>query len=263
MISRLRQVYGIWKLARALGSPWLGVWRASTSRAAVTKLATRHGVFTVRPRNSDLHVLAQVFVHGDYNFRGAPQYAAVEAYYFGLLARGHTPIIIDAGANIGAAAIWFADRFPQAQVIAVEPDPENAALARSNCKEHPTITLLEAAIGAEPGWVMLANGKDAWAVRTQRSDHGLRVVTIAEAAEQVSDGALFIVKIDIEGFEADLFTANTEWIDQAYAIFVEPHDWMLPGEGSSQSMQRALLGRGREILIVGENLLFIQPGKGR
>ncbi len=48
----------------------------------------------------------------------------------------------------------------------------------------------------------------------------------------IADGRLFIVKIDIEGFERDLFDRNIDWVDQAAAIIVEPHDRMLHGAGT-------------------------------
>lgn len=72
----------------------------------------------------------------------------------------------------------------------------------------------------------------------------------------VSGGELLIVKVDIEGFELDLFSQNTDWIAQAFTIIVEPYDWMLPGTGSSKTMQQAIIGEDRELLVMGENLAW-------
>ena len=41
-------------------------------------------------------------------------------------------------------------------------------------------------------------------------------------------------------------------------IIIEPHDWMLPGEGSSASFQKALAKYDWELLIKGENLFYFR-----
>jgi hypothetical protein len=69
---------------------------------------------------------------------------------------------------------------------------------------------------------------------------------------------LFCVKIDIEGFESDVFASNTEWLDDVTVVLVEPHDWMLPGQGSSRTMQVAMAARPFEMLISGENLIYVR-----
>jgi hypothetical protein len=67
-----------------------------------------------------------------------------------------------------------------------------------------------------------------------------------------------LVKIDIEGFESDLFTANTDWLAHVSVVMIEPRDWMLPGQYSSLPFQRALAQRSFELLISGENLFYIR-----
>ena len=56
----------------------------------------------------------------------------------------------------------------------------------------------------------------------------------------------------------DLFAANTDWIDAAFVIYVEPHDWLLPGKRTSRSFQRELARRDFELLIRGENLIYVR-----
>lgn len=60
--------------------------------------------------------------------------------------------IIDLGANIGLTSLWYADRYPVAHVVAVEPVPENAALLRSNLSVNSVpSTVVEAAVGPRGG----------------------------------------------------------------------------------------------------------------
>lgn len=228
-----------------------GAKRHQWTMKGVGDVAIRHGT-------TDAEVMRQVFERREYDISHRGQYPAVRARYDAICASGRTPLIIDAGANIGASALWFAREFPDARVIAVEPDPANAAACRANSAANARITLWEAAIGGQPGKIALENPSGhAWAPRTSRSASGeIRIVTIPELIASVPDSELFIVKIDIEGFEADLFASNTDWIDQAAAILIETHDWMLPGSGTSFSMQKAMGDRRFEVVLSGENLLY-------
>ena len=94
--------------------------------------------------------------------------------------------------------------------------------------------------------------------RIHGSNQGLEVATIPETLERNSQGELFIVKVDIECFEWNLFSSNTEWIDDIFVIAVEPHDWMFPDKGTSQLLQQAMSSRGRDLIVLGENLIWIK-----
>lgn len=157
---------------------------------------------------------------------------------------GRKPIIIDAGANIGAASLWFSMQFPNATILAVEPDPNNAAQCRRNAAALSSITVFECAIGARDGCVALSNPEnEAWAVQTSRvasGDEGVAISTVSSLLDVVPNGELFIVKIDIEGFEADLFSENCDWARTATVIYIEPHDWMPTTRRSSFTFQRVL-----------------------
>jgi FkbM family methyltransferase len=177
--------------------------------------------------------------------------------YEALLSEGAVPVIIDGGANIGAASLWFAKKYPAAAILAVEPDPNTFALLTENVGR--SVTPVQAALGAEPGFVDVKINPQAWMTQTTRSDSGLQIVTINELVAMVPNAKLFIVKIDIEGFEKDLFSSNVNWITQAFVIYIEPHDWLLPGEGSSRPFLNAIIPHGFEIHIVGENLVFVKP----
>ena len=222
------------------------------------------GQIVLRPRSSDGAAFRQTFVDCSYALPRAHQ-TRLEARYQAILAQGKTPLVIDAGANVGAASRWFSAMYPQAAVIAVEPEASNLAILRENTAGRSQVRVVAAAIGAEAGAVSLKGASDGtgWDVRTQRCNGQssasalVPVVTIPELVDHTTQ-QLFIVKVDIEGFEADLFGSNLDWIDEVACLFVEPHDWLLPEERSSQSLQRALLGRGFDLLVIGENLAFVR-----
>jgi FkbM family methyltransferase len=217
------------------------------------------GEVHMRLGDSDFAVFKQVFVNREYDLAVIGEAAnRVKAAYAAILGRGRKPVILDAGANVGAASLWFAREFPKAEVVAIEPDPENAKLLRLNTREVPNITVLEAAVAGSAGKVSLSANGLGWAVQTVRSDHGeFPAITIEDALATVHQGEQFIVKIDIEGFESDLFEGDLGWIDRTTVVMVEPHDWLFPGRGTSRSFQAAMGSRNFEIFIAGENLIYV------
>ena len=66
------------------------------------------------------------------------------------------------------------------------------------------------------------------------------------------------VKIDIEGFENELFSKNTEWIDNFPIIIIELHDWMLPKTCKSSNFLSSISKKNRDFLYSGENIFSIK-----
>ena len=244
---------------RHLGMNVLGRFVNRANSQGLQKISTRYGSYWVRPSETDLNVIRQIYFQNSYEFSRFPQGDRIQSKYEDILDRQKIPIIIDAGANIGVASRYFSTKFREARIVAIEPDPKTVAICRLNTAMLPQIEVYEAAIGSESGRVMVESIEGhAWATRTHRSNQGLEVVTIPEILERNPQGELFIVKVDIEGFESDLFLSNTEWIDDAFVVVVEPHDWMFPDKGTSQSLQHAMASRGRDLIISGENLIWIK-----
>jgi FkbM family methyltransferase len=215
------------------------------------------GRVSVRPGQSDFSVLRQIFRDQGYSIPTVVA-ARIDREYRRIRANRMTPVIVDAGANIGASSIWLKERFPEAAVVAIEPDPANAALARQNVAGLQDVTVIEAAIGGQTGFVSIISADAAWALRTERAETGYPVITVDQAVSAIISGKLLIAKIDIEGFEHDLFEGDLRWMDDAFAIYIEPHDWLLPGHGSSRSFQSAFGERDFEVFICGENLLYVR-----
>lgn len=203
-------------------------------------------------RGSDAEVFSQVFRRRGYDL----QYVAgVREEFDRIVASGSTPLIIDLGANNGASAIWFQATYPGARIVAVEPSPANAAACRHNLAGRG-IELIEAAIGSTRGSVSLVTeGRDHWDIATTRADDGnVSVITVDDIVQANADCTLFLVKVDIEGFEADLFESNTEWLDDVHVVVIEPHDWMT--SGSTRTLQKSFGDLDFDILVLYENLVY-------
>lgn len=261
--GRLNIIRGIWLNINDVRHFGLSVVTRHLARLKRDRLARvrlpKIGELIVRAGDSDMAAVRQIFVERQYDLSSAnPTDQRVQAKYRYILEAGGTPIIVDAGANIGAASLAFASQFPESRIVAVEPDPANAALLRRNLAARSNCIVVEAAIGAESGFAALRNERYSWATRTERAQSGVPIVTIEEAFEASGGDTPFIVKVDIEGFEKDLFATNTDWIERAYVVVIEPHDWMLPGEFSSRTFQEAMSRHPFELCIRGENLLYVQ-----
>jgi FkbM family methyltransferase len=218
----------------------------------------------LRPNSSDLSVFAQVFVDNDYNLRRFSRYSEI-CRSFTEIDRGATPLILDCGANIGLSSLYFAKNWPSAHIVAVEPDQGNFELLRRNVAVHPNIQPVQAAVGGEDGRVRIMN-KDAqeWARRTERvsgeaSDAitGLSIQSLIAIAPPPQVYQPFLIKIDIEGAERDLFSRSREWISKFPILIIELHDWMLPGEGTSRAFLEAIAPLDRDFVYFGENIFSI------
>lgn len=209
-----------------------------------------------RPSESDVAVIRQIFRDRQYRVDFNESCAArIQRRYDEIIARGETPVIVDAGANIGAASIWFSEHYPKARIVAVEPEPGNFNILAMNIASKPNVKSVLAAIGSEAGFAKVKTSDLAWAARTERNSDGVRVITMAEA---FGDGVPFMVKVDIEGFESDLFASNTEWLKDASVVFIEPHDWLFPDQGTTRSFQAAMGSEDYEIHLSGEILTYIR-----
>jgi FkbM family methyltransferase len=147
-------------------------------------------------------------------------------------------VIVDAGAYTGFSAIFFANKYPAAEIIAVEPDPENFKLLTRNIRGYPRITPLQAAIWFEDTDLDLYSQTEGhWASSLfssspraeQSAMHRVRAIQIESLMSRFSLDRIDLLKIDIEGAEKELFEHAAPWIDRVGAIFIELHDRFRPG----------------------------------
>lgn len=146
-------------------------------------------------------------------------------------------VIIDAGANIGLASIWFASRFPQARVIAVEPEKSNYDLLVRNVAPFLNVTPVHAALWSHAGILGVddPNGWGAQGFETREladspgSVQRVRCLTVAELMSEYDLKWIDLLKVDIEGAEKEVFDSPEEWIGSVGAIAIELHDRIKAG----------------------------------
>jgi len=214
-----------------------------------------------RRDTSDEPTIGQIFKKNEYavarRLRRGPE---IMAFLGDRSASGQRPLIVDAGANIGASAVYFALTFPAARIVAIEPEEQNFRLLQRNV-EGLDVRCLHAALAANPGHVRVVDpGEDNWGYRTEPAESGIPCVSISEIYQQECSASVFpfLVKIDIEGAEADVFASNVGWFDQTPLVIIEPHDWLLPKRGTSRAFLQCVAGKPRDFVIVGENIYSVR-----
>lgn len=146
--------------------------------------------------------------------------------------------ILDLGAYAGYAAIYFAMRFPEAEIFCVEPIAENCRILLLNTLPYRQITCRQAA-----GWRHAAT-------LSSRSRHGGDAGTqlIAEPAHPTDQIVAFginqllrdrhwaaadLIKCDVVGAEAQIFADPTaDWLNTLDALVIETYDDLMPGAGN-------------------------------
>lgn len=204
--------------------------------------------------SSDLPVINQIFNLGAYDIKNWEHFEILKKYKEKII-KNSKYLIIDAGANIGASSLFFLNTWENSFVVALEPERKNYALLNLNSIDKE-IKPIEAAIGSEPGCMYLSdpgNGDVGFRVEST-GEYEVNVLTINQIIEKYEKFKPFIVKIDIEGGESELFSKNTEWVEKFPLIIIELHDWMLPLKMSSKNFQNVLFKKNFEILHKGENI---------
>lgn len=166
-----------------------------------------------------LFLLHEIFVNAEYDF----------------LARTSRPRIVDCGANIGMALLFFKARYPHAEVLAFEPEPETfGRLARtieSNGLE--SVVAEQAAVTERGGTVTLyrdtsdagsivASIDRAWGGRVGTE---VRAVRLSDRVDAPVD----FLKLDVEGAEYGVMrdlvsTGAIRWVREAVVEYHELAD---------------------------------------
>jgi FkbM family methyltransferase len=185
---------------RSLRGAPLPVWTRDTGRVFVSHWC-------------DLLVLGEIYSPPrEYDFPGLPTTART---------------IVDLGANVGFSARFLCERYPDAKLVAFEPDPEIFELARRNVREHPQVSLRNVGVAGEPGQLELHRfpggswGTSSFVtfqevVETFTAD----AVTLDSIIEEVGD--IDLLKIDIEGAEYEVLEACRQ-LDRIGCIIGEVH----------------------------------------
>jgi len=198
----------------------------------------------LRNNTSDFATFEQIFINKEYsiNFNFEPK------------------VILDCGANVGFAAIFFKNIFPDAKIISIEPDSSNFNLLKLNTKDYQRVSCLNGAIwNKDTNLVIKDLGLCKWGFMIEESSDtnlgSIKAYTIESIMKMFDINQIDIIKIDIEGSEKELFECNFEkWLPNTKMIIIELHDSMRAG--SSKSFFKALSNYDYSLDFKGENIII-------
>ena len=178
----------------------------------------------LRLPSSDVPTYDQVFINNEYDF----------------IVETQPKTIVDAGANIGLASIYFANKYPDAQIIAIEPEKSNFEMLKKNIAPYPNIIGLQAALWhkneeinlLDPGlgkWGFMTAMKSTSEISSSGTCHAVMALTIDKLMMDYSLERIDILKIDIEGAEREVFSNTLAWIEKVDSLIVELHERMKVG----------------------------------
>ena len=178
------------------------------------------------------------------------------------------PVILDCGANIGLSILYFKRCYPQARILAFEPEPDYLHLACSNMILHELadVEIRQQALAGRDGQQSLyrfsAPGMEipvASLYPNPRAQRSLMVQS-ADILRVVNDlGDIDLVKLDIEGGETDLVQRLVEGqaLRKARHYVVEYHRWV-PQACSQEEFVRIFEEHGFSVRVLQDN--DVHPG---
>jgi len=200
--------------------------------------------FLYRKGTIDEAVIVHALVNRAYAFSPLRRAAELFDLYERMLRIGTTPLIVDAAANIGAGAVYFALKYPQARLVAIEPEPGNYELLVANTRELP-VEFMRATVvpSSAPG------GGDS-----QAGDR----VTIDEIYRRGAPKvAPFIVKIDAERQGSSIFSGGPDWVARTPVIIIRLNDCLIPGTPNSRACLDYITGCNREFAYHNDGIFSI------
>lgn len=263
-----KKIFRLPKYIREFGF-WSGLWlffklehnRTDRPKKMVEIHLPEWGAIYIRDTLADRSTFWQCLVQRQYNFMRFPQMNRLRDRYNKCIKNGDTPLIIDCGANIGLATLWFGRMFPRAKIISIEPDQQNLKILRLNTLPiQDRLELVEGGVWCENGGLRIINpesGSAAFRVefKADRTQATIDAYTVSDLCRIGGSSNPLVVKLDIEGSQKYVFQKETEWVSRTGAIVLELDDWLLPGEGTSTPFFSCLSKYDFDYLL-GEESIF-------
>lgn len=189
-------------------------------RVAAYRLRESGLVVFLRHRTRDIDILHEIF-------GGTPgrQGYEVPARAAAVLDRARPPRVIDVGANVGLFGAYVLSRWPDARILAFEPDPANAALLRRTIEANglgDRWLVEEAAVSTRDGSASFAAGLFADS-HIADGEVGHPTVTVPTRDIFGEDHAVELLKMDIEGGEWPILLDNRLATLGARVVVMEWH----------------------------------------
>jgi FkbM family methyltransferase len=203
--------------------------------------------FYLRNNSTDISIFREIFLDLDYDFK----------------LKFKPEFIIDCGANIGLTSIFFTNKYPDATIIAIEPDKLNFEMLLKNTGYYSNIKCINAGVWNKESYLKVEDkfGSGAACLITSEvtvdySDK-IKAYSISNILQKYEKTEIDILKIDIEGSEKELFKSGyEEWLPNSKTIMIELHDYYQ--KGSSKTFFTALNNYNFSIFHAKRNIFCVR-----
>lgn len=140
--------------------------------------------------------------------------------------RAETPVprIIDCGSNCGVSIVYLKNLYPHAIITGIEADPRIYRLLKRNCAHLGNVNILNRAVAGKHGTLTFyADGSDGGRIHSMDGHKGASTVE-AITLDELIDGPVDFLKVDIEGAEGEALAACTK-LNQVRHLFLEYHSF--------------------------------------
>jgi FkbM family methyltransferase len=205
------------------------------------KRANSRGVYRLRSSSLrivlrhdriDAFLLEEILEHGIYDPPGE------------IASRLGSPrVIVDLGANIGLATAHFLTRYPDARVIAYEPDPETVSVLRQFAQVNllgEQLEIVEACAGTADGVASFSSDASPLSRADPNGELRVRQLDVFSHLAQAD-----LVKMDIEGGEWDILEDERFRMIPARALVLEYH---VDRDRDGRHARELLSGAGYEVV---------------
>jgi FkbM family methyltransferase len=198
----------------------------------------------IRKNTSDWTAFKQVFIWKEYEYP----------------IRFKPSTILDAGANVGYASQWFATKFPEAQIVSLEPESGNFNILEKNISDFKNIFPLKGGLWERTCFLrVISTDSGNWGFRTEEVETSasdtIKAFRIKDIMQERHWSTIDLLKMDIEGAESKVFAGDTsDWLPKVKMMFIELHDNIY--RDCSKNLFKALAEYDFSVDISGENIVL-------
>ena len=143
-------------------------------------------------------------------------------------ATGPDPLILDCGANIGLATLYWKRTYPAARIVAFEPDPKLFSVLEQNTKQLLSVTLLRNAVWQQECELPFQS-EGSWAGRVCVPGDKESFMVSALRLRDFLDDEVDFLKLDVEGAECQVLADCGDRLWNVRNLFAEYHSiWGCP-----------------------------------
>jgi FkbM family methyltransferase len=138
--------------------------------------------------------------------------------------------IVDIGANVGAASVYFAMAYPEARVYAFEPDSRPLSLLLHNVEKLTNVQVFPLGLHSSEMTRTLFQGKndsvESSIFPSGRTGNESEQIRLADASQFLFEHGIAqidLLKIDTEGCEVPILRSLKRYLSEVKVLYVEYH----------------------------------------